>query len=716
MPHAGVLGFVTVSLAAGMVAASLAGVAASPALAADCVKNQGTDFTDQASLQSLLAAGCAGGGTMTVNFNTGTFPLAGGLTWGRTEPLVLHGQGAGATTLSGNNTATILTANAGTAAVEVSGISITGGNSGGGGGGVRVGNGTLTVTNSTISGNTATGASAAGGGVYVFGTLTVTNSTISNNTAPDGPGGGVYTVGTVTVTGSTISGNTGKGIGGISSTGAVTVTNSTINNNTATTGSAGGVFASGAVTVTGSTISGNTATGSGGGGVFSTAPVTVTNSTISNNSATAGAGVYANSTVTVTNSTISGNTATVTVGGGLFPGGALTVTNSTISGNTAATGGGGIYAVSTTVLKFATIVNNSAPSGANIRGSGAPNNFTSVGSVIANSSSNSCGNVTPGPVAPTYNATRTGDASCGFVDPSNSVASLAQMSLGPLAVNGNPSGTQTMLPSAGSVLIGVVPTSIGQAAIGPNGTDQRGVTRVGPFWMGAAQQLLGPLAFSSGVFAAATIGTPSNLTVTVTNAGIDAAMPSAVTPTGAGVTVTGGTCAVATPIAAGGTCTVGLAWTPAVAGALVGGSLTIAYSGGANPSDALALGGTAAPRPIAQTPAGSCITPGGTKSIPRFGTKRLAKPACKTNAGQTVGVSVAAAPRSGVRVYSLYCKKTNGTTSATSATKYRNGSRYCKRGELRIRTYGKHLRIRVVWSAPARGDFTPYRMTRNYRT
>ncbi|MEI6620653.1 MAG: hypothetical protein WCP28_01925, partial [Actinomycetes bacterium] len=426
--------------------------------------------------------------------------------------------------------------------------------------------------------------------------------------------------------------------------------------------------------------------------------------------------VFPGGALTVTNSTISGNTATVTVGGGVFPGGALTVTNSTISGNTAATGGGGIYAVSTTVLKFATIVNNSAPSGANIRGSGAPNNFTSVGSVIASSSGNSCGNVNPGPVVPIYNATRTGDASCGFMDPSNTAASLAQMSLGPLAVNGNPSGTQTMLPGAGSVLIGVVPTSIGQAAIGPNGTDQRGVTRVGPFWMGAAQQLLGPLAFSSGVFGVATIGTPSNLTVTVTNAGIDAAMPLAITPAGAGVMVTGGTCAVATPIAAGGTCTVGLAWTPAVAGALTGGSLTIAYSGGANPSDALALSGTAAPRPIAQTPAGSCITPGGTKSIPRFGTKRLAKPACKTNAGQTVGISVAAALRSGLRVYSLYCKKTNGSTTATSATKYHNGSRYCKRGALRIRTYGKHLRIRVVWSAPALGDFTPYRMTSNYRT
>jgi hypothetical protein len=51
---------------------------------------------------------------------------------------------------------------------------------------------TTTITNSTISGNTVTGEGAIGGGVYNNFDLTVIeNSTITNNTAPDGLGSGV---------------------------------------------------------------------------------------------------------------------------------------------------------------------------------------------------------------------------------------------------------------------------------------------------------------------------------------------------------------------------------------------------------------------------------------------------------------------------------------------------------------------------------------------
>ncbi len=61
--------------------------------------------------------------------------------------------------------------------------------------------GTLTVANSTISGNTA---GFGGGGVDANGTLTVTNSTISGNTAGDRGGGVTNRVyGTMTVTNST---------------------------------------------------------------------------------------------------------------------------------------------------------------------------------------------------------------------------------------------------------------------------------------------------------------------------------------------------------------------------------------------------------------------------------------------------------------------------------------------------------------------------------
>ena len=51
------------------------------------------------------------------------------------------------------------------------------------GGGILNSGGTVTLTDSTVSGNSA---SELGGGIAVFGTLTLTNSTVSDNSANDG--------------------------------------------------------------------------------------------------------------------------------------------------------------------------------------------------------------------------------------------------------------------------------------------------------------------------------------------------------------------------------------------------------------------------------------------------------------------------------------------------------------------------------------------------
>jgi hypothetical protein len=77
-----------------------------------------------------------------------------------------------------------------------------------GGGGVWVQGGSLVLTNSTVSNNSANSSTAAGGGVYCQGGLTMTNSTIQGNRA--GNGGGVAFVpssspGTITL--STITDN-----------------------------------------------------------------------------------------------------------------------------------------------------------------------------------------------------------------------------------------------------------------------------------------------------------------------------------------------------------------------------------------------------------------------------------------------------------------------------------------------------------------------------
>ena len=81
--------------------------------------------------------------------------------------------------------------------VTMQNITITGGKPTGQGGGINS-QGTLTLDNSTVSGNTTTGGNI-GGGILNSGTLVVTNSTISGNSTGS-YGGGIWNAGTVTVT------------------------------------------------------------------------------------------------------------------------------------------------------------------------------------------------------------------------------------------------------------------------------------------------------------------------------------------------------------------------------------------------------------------------------------------------------------------------------------------------------------------------------------
>lgn len=103
----------------------------------------------------------------------------------------------------------------------------------------------------------------------------------------------------------------------------------------------------------------------------------------------------------------------------------------------------------------------------------------------------------------------------------------------------------------------------------------------------------GPLTFSSGVFPTVTLGSRSNLTVTVTNTGGDSLTPSAITVAGAGVSTAGGTCAVSGYIGGHDTCTLNLSWAPSEVGDLASASLVIAYPNGDVPSNELPLTGIA---------------------------------------------------------------------------------------------------------------------------
>jgi CSLREA domain-containing protein len=159
----------------------------------------------------------------------------------------------------------------------------------------NVDNGTTTgpiviISGLTISNGSATVSGAQKGGAINnhFGTLTVQNSTISGNSASD-EGGGIFNSnnGTLTVTNSTLSGNSATlDGGGIGNTGTATVRNSTISDNAS--GHGGGIFNSnsGTLTVANSTLSGNPASTSGGG-IENDSPgaVTLQNSIVAGNTA-----------------------------------------------------------------------------------------------------------------------------------------------------------------------------------------------------------------------------------------------------------------------------------------------------------------------------------------------------------------------------------------------------------------------------------------------
>ena len=176
--------------------------------------------------------------------------------------------------------------------VSLSGLTVANGTEGG------IQNlGTLSISNCTVSGNSEFSA-ALGGGITnaIAAVLMVSGCTISNN--PGEFGGGIFNEGTLTVTGSTLSGNsaTGEG-GGIWNTGLATLGGTTISGDSASF-RGGGIMTFGQVANTGAvarmTVSDSTLIGNSspfGGGIWNGAMLTVTdNSTITGNSATYGGG------------------------------------------------------------------------------------------------------------------------------------------------------------------------------------------------------------------------------------------------------------------------------------------------------------------------------------------------------------------------------------------------------------------------------------------
>jgi len=223
--------------------------------------------------------------------------------------LTITGPGATTLTISGNNGVSgrnfhILSVATG-GNLAISGVTFSGAKTTGAGGAIENA-GTLTVSGSTITGNSAND----GGGITNWGTLTVINTTISGNTSITQAGGGIQnSSGSLTVTNSTISGNTAATqAGGIQNNGILVVTNSTISGNTALTRSGGGIynFTSGTLTLSGTTIAGNSA--NDGGGIRNLGALNISNTIIANS--TSGGDFSGNQPGTSTNNLITIGTLT----------------------------------------------------------------------------------------------------------------------------------------------------------------------------------------------------------------------------------------------------------------------------------------------------------------------------------------------------------------------------------------------------------------------
>ena len=185
-----------------------------------------------------------------------------------------------------------------------------------GGGGIRVSQNKLTITDSTISHNTADD----GGGIQFDGdTLTMTDVDVLHNSSFSRYGGGLWIKsGTATVTDSQIFRNRAGYGGGVASRGNLTITGSTLYRNVMDR-SGGGLFIDGgSATVSNTTISGNGQTDDGaingqyGGGIsLDGGTLVVRDSTITANASSSyGGGIYAdNGAITLERNLISGNTA-----------------------------------------------------------------------------------------------------------------------------------------------------------------------------------------------------------------------------------------------------------------------------------------------------------------------------------------------------------------------------------------------------------------------
>jgi hypothetical protein len=146
----------------------------------------------------------------------------------------------------------------------------------------------LTVNNCAITGNSALN----GAGIANLGILTVSNCTLASNSVAAGhSGGGIYNRdGLLTLTNDTLSGNSASnGAAILAFSGTLTLTDDTLSGNSTTNGGNGGGISmvSGTLTLTNDTLTGNSAFLGGGIAITSGSVVTLVNTIVAGNTGTA---------------------------------------------------------------------------------------------------------------------------------------------------------------------------------------------------------------------------------------------------------------------------------------------------------------------------------------------------------------------------------------------------------------------------------------------
>ncbi len=191
------------------------------------------------------------GQTITLTHAGGDMEIPGALTIDATAL-------PGGLTVSGNNTSRHFFVGNGKS-LTLRGLTLAGGNGaravGQGGDGGAISNvGTLTLTQCTLSGNSATN---FGGAIFNFGTLTLTQCTLSGNSANFNGGAIFNSSGTLTLTQCTLSGNSATNGGAIYNDDTLRPTQCTLSGNSATNG--GAIYNKDRLILTNSIIAGNSA-------------------------------------------------------------------------------------------------------------------------------------------------------------------------------------------------------------------------------------------------------------------------------------------------------------------------------------------------------------------------------------------------------------------------------------------------------------------------